>query len=205
LLAEFRADDGRQFLDIGTGIPVSPNTHQIAQSIRPDARVAYVDNDPIVLSHARALLTSAPTGKTAYLDADMRDPAALLRDPALHAVLDFTEPVALLLISVLHFAPDAEAIVRPLLDAVPPGSYIALTHLSKDLLPPDVAAGTDAANQRAGVQMWFRDQHEVAHLVDGLTPQPPGIVPVAEWRPDDAPADRPTPADAALYAVVAKT
>ncbi|MEV8511284.1 SAM-dependent methyltransferase [Dactylosporangium sp. NPDC051484] len=201
----FLAEAGvRQFLDIGTGIPVSPNTHEIAQAIVPDARVVYVDNDPIVLSHARALLTSAPGGMTAYIDADMRDPEALLRDESLRGVLDLTRPVAILLVSVLHFVPDAEAVVRPLLDAVPEGSYIALTHLSKDLLTPEVAAQTDAVNQRAGVDMWFRGRGEVEHLVDGLEIVPPGIVPVAQWRPIDDPAERPSPLEASLFAVIAR-
>ncbi|GAA4248377.1 SAM-dependent methyltransferase [Dactylosporangium darangshiense] len=201
----FLAEQGvGQFLDIGTGIPVSPNTHEIAQEIRAGARVVYVDNDPIVLSHARALLTSAPGGMTAYLDADMREPEALLSDPALRKVLDLDAPVAILLISVLHFAPDARAIVGPLLDAVPAGSYIALTHLSKDLLTPDVAAQTDAVNQRSGVEMWFRGRDAIEGLVDGLEILPPGVVPVAEWRPVDDPAERPTPDQASLFALIAR-
>ncbi|MEV6924737.1 SAM-dependent methyltransferase [Dactylosporangium sp. NPDC051485] len=201
----FLAGEGvSQFLDIGTGIPVSPNTHEIAQAIVPGARVVYVDNDPIVLGHARALLTSGPGGRTAYIDADMRDPARLLADGALRDVLDLGRPVAILLVSVLHFAPDAAAIVGPLLDAVPEGSYIALTHLSKDLLSPEVAAQTDAVNQRSGVDMWFRGRDEIEGLVRGLDPVPPGIVPVAEWRPDDDPAERPTAEQASLFAVIAR-
>jgi hypothetical protein len=201
----FLAHEGvDQFLDVGTGIPISPNTHEIAQEIQPDARVVYVDNDPIVLSHARALLTSAPGGMTAYIDADMNDPAAILADEALRAVLDLSRPVAVMLISVLHFVPDAEAVIRPLLDAVPTGSWLVLSHGTYDLLPPEIAAAARAGNERSGVPSWVRSRDEITALAHGLDVVDPGVVAVADWRPIDDPADRPKPAEASILAVVAR-
>ena len=118
----------RQFLDIGTGLPTMNNVHEVAQAVTPSARVVYVDNDPLVLAHARALLTSAPEGRTAYIQADLRDPPAILSDPATRDVLDFGQPIALMLVAILHFAPDGfqpEEVIATLLDALPPGSYLA--------------------------------------------------------------------------------
>ena len=123
----------RQFLDIGTGLPTADNVHEVAQAVAPSARVVYVDNDPLVLAHARALLTSSPEGRTAYIHADLRDPAAILRDPATRDVLDFSQPVALMLVAVLHFLPDEDKpaeIVATLLDALPPGSYLVASHIT---------------------------------------------------------------------------
>ncbi|ABW12495.1 protein of unknown function DUF574 [Parafrankia sp. EAN1pec] len=127
----------RQFLDIGTGIPTSPNLHEVAQSLVPAARVVYADNDPIVLAHARALLASSPQGRTVYLDADLRDPESILDSPQLRETLDLTQPVALSLVAILHFIKGDEpyAIVRRLLDALPAGSYLVLTHGTADLDP----------------------------------------------------------------------
>jgi hypothetical protein len=196
----------RQFLDIGTGIPTRPNTHEIAQAIAPESRVVYVDNDPIVLSHARALLTSVDPGSTAYIDADLRHPRDIVDDPQLRDTLDLTRPVGVLLIAVLHFvdAPDATALLAELVRAMPPGSYLAVTNLTKDLLPPEIVPRVDETNNRTGVPMWFRGKDEFAGLFRGLELVEPGIQPVAEWRADDEPEPRPTPADAALYSAVAR-
>jgi SAM-dependent methyltransferase len=193
----------RQFLDIGTGIPTSPNTHEIAQAVAPDSRVVYVDNDPIVLTHARARLTGAVNGPTAYIDADVRDPARILNDPELLKTLDLSRPVAVLMIAVLHFIPDPMPAVQYLVRAMAPGSYLAITHITKDLLPPDIAAGADDTNARSGVAAWFRHRDEFAAFFHGLDVVPPGIRPIAEWR-DDRLDDRPSPAEAALYGAVAR-
>src|ERR1700757_72816 len=140
----------RQFLDIGTGLPTTGNVHEVAQKIAPESRVVYVDNDPLVLAHARALLTSAPEGRTAYIDADLRDPAAILSDPAVRETLDFGQPIALMLVAVLHFiTEDAEAaeIVATLLDALPSGSYFVASHATAEHTP--AAVGTVARASRA--------------------------------------------------------
>ncbi|GAA1570067.1 hypothetical protein GCM10009827_109880 [Dactylosporangium maewongense] len=193
----------RQFLDIGTGIPTSPNTHEIAQAIAPASRVVYVDNDPIVLTHARALLTGTGTGTTAYIDADVRDPARILDDPQLRSTLDLSQPVALLMVAVLHFIPEPLPAVQQLVQAMASGSYLAITHITKDLLPADIAASADDTNARSGVAAWFRGRDEFAALFDGLELVPPGIQPIAEWR-DDRFDDRPSPSEAALYGAVAR-
>src|ERR1700758_532613 len=139
VVSELAAAGIRQFLDIGTGLPTADNTHEVAQRLAPDARVVYVDNDPVVLAHARALLTSSPEGKTAYLDADLRDPAKILAQAA--EILDFSQPVAVLLIAVLHFVQDSDdpyGIVKTLMDAVPSGSYLAILHGASDVGSDDM-------------------------------------------------------------------
>jgi len=138
----------RQFLDIGTGLPTANNTHEVAQAVAPSSRVVYVDNDPLVLAHARALLTSSPEGRTAYIHADLRDPAAILNDPVTRDVLDFTQPVALMLIAILHMIPDEEQpaeIISTLLDALPSGSYLVASHTALD---PGGRHGTRRAGMR---------------------------------------------------------
>src|SRR5215472_378694 len=130
----------RQFLDIGTGLPTANNTHEVAQSVVPDSRIVYVDNDPLVLSHARALLTSSPEGATAYLDADLRDTDRILKLAA--GTLDFTQPVAIMLLAILHYIPDtgeAQRIVARLVDAVPSGSYLVISHAASDISPEQMA------------------------------------------------------------------
>src|SRR5215471_6037996 len=125
----------RQFLDIGTGLPSANNVHEVAQDVAPTCRVVYVDNDPIVLAHARALLTSAPQGRTAYIHADLRQPEKILNDPVTQRTLDFTEPIALMLVAILHFIPDVEhprQILDTLLDALPPGSYLVASHVTPE-------------------------------------------------------------------------
>jgi trans-aconitate methyltransferase len=185
------ADCGiRQFLDIGTGIPSAGNTHEIAQAIAPRARVVYVDNDPIVLAHARALLVGTPEGLVDYLHADLRDPEQIR--PAAARTLDFSQPIALMMLMVLHMIPDADgphAIVDRLLSAVPPGSCLALSHPPSDILPDDVAEVQHRLNERLGPgqSMTARSRDEVARFFRGLELVPPGVVQVHQWRPDGRP------------------
>jgi hypothetical protein len=199
----------RQFLDIGTGIPTANNTHEVAQSIAPDSRIVYVDNDPIVLTHARALLTSTPQGATAYIDADLRDPASILQHPHLGDTLDLGEPVALMLIAIVHFLFDEDRpyeTVGALVDALPSGSYVVMTHGTTDFLPKELREYGEA-EVRAGrlkLDAVGRSKDEVAKFFDGLQVVEPGVVPVVEWRPEVPEEDRPPLADAALYGVVAR-
>ena len=179
----------RQFLDIGTGIPSASNTHEVAQAIAPDARVVYVDNDPIVLAHARALLTGTPQGLVDYLDADLRGTGEILAAAAL--TLDFSQPIALMMLMVLHMIPDADdpnGIVGRLLAALPPGSYLVLSHPPSDILPADVAKVQQRLNDRlgAGQSMTARSRDEVARFFRRLELVLPGIVQVHQWRPDSA-------------------
>jgi SAM-dependent methyltransferase len=201
----FLADAGvRQFLDIGTGLPTSPNVHEVAQSVDASARVVYVDNDPIVLAHARALLTSAPEGRTAYVDSTLQDVEGLLRSPDLRDGLDLDRPVALLLFAILHFLDDDEEpydIVRRLMAALPSGSYLVLSHITADFEPAEWARF--AAIMRAqGISTRLRSQAEVARFFDGLELADPGVVPILQWRPDTAAPL--TDAQAALYGGVAR-
>ena len=197
----------RQFLDIGTGLPTANNTHEVAQSIAPESRIVYVDNDPLVLTHARALLTSAAEGRTAYLEADLTDPDAILADPVLSDTLDLSEPVALMLVSVLHFVTDdaiAHRSVRTLLDALPAGSYLVLSHATNDFMPPEAIEGISAADRATRVDFGFRTREQVAAFAEGLHLIEPGIVSTAEWRPEHG--DHPLPAreDTAGWCLVAR-
>jgi hypothetical protein len=181
------ADAGiRQFLDIGTGIPTAGNTHQVAQAIAPESRVVYVDYDPVVLAHARALLTSSEAGATEYIDADLRDTGKILTQAA--GLLDFTEPVAVTLISILHAIPDADdphAIVAKVMDAVPPGSYLAISHAGSDLLDPEMLASLeDAWRGRMQQQITWRGREQVLRFFTGSDLVEPGLVRAEEWRPD---------------------
>ncbi|HKD98524.1 MAG TPA: SAM-dependent methyltransferase [Micromonosporaceae bacterium] len=194
----------RQFLDIGTGIPTRPNVHEIAQGIDPAARIVYVDNDPVVLTHARALLTSSPEGATAYVDADLRQPDRILGDAAVRRTLDFSRPVALMLVAVVHFIPEEDdpyGIVGRLVGALPPGSFLVMSHATSDYLAPELVA--DIASGRHG-QGRLRTRAEFARFFDGLELLAPGIVSVAEWRADQEPQPRPTAADTAVYGAVAR-
>ncbi len=191
----------RQFLDIGTGLPNANNVHEVAQSVTPEARVVYVDNDPIVLVHAKALLTSSPEGRTAYIDADLREPEKILAHPAAHDLLDFSRPVGLLLVAVLHFIPDADEphrIVRTLVDALPSGSYLAASHVSPEHDPEGIGSMI-ASYCSAGVPSQARSMDEFASLAfDGLRLVDPGVEAVSDWRPDhDGP--RPTAAEVSCY------
>jgi S-adenosyl methyltransferase len=174
----------RQFLDIGTGIPSANNTHEVAQRAAPSARVVYVDNDPIVLVHARALLTSHPAGATDYIDADLRDTAAILA--AAERTLDFTQPVAVLLVGVLHCIPDADdpgGIVAKLVAALPPGSYLAISHPASDIHAEAMAEGAAMMNRSLAGTITFRPREQVARFFDGLDLVEPGLVPTTQWRP----------------------
>jgi hypothetical protein len=181
----------RQFLDIGTGIPTAGNTHEVAQAGAPESRVVYVDNDPIVLAHARALMTSDPAGATAFIQADLQDPDKILDDPALRRTLDLGEPVALMLIAILMYIRDEEnpwGLVSTLMDALPSGSYLALTHPTADFSPDEVA-GAVAATEQGGISFTVRGQAEVSAFFDGLGLVDPGVVPILAWPPEGAPAD----------------
>jgi hypothetical protein len=174
----------RQFLDIGTGLPTANNTHEVAQRANQQARIVYVDNDPIVLAHARALLTSGPDGKTAYVDADIRDTGRILAQAA--RTLDFSQPVAVMLLAVLHFVPDADdpyKITSRVMEALPSGSFLVLSHASSDIDTGAVAAGTERYNQRSAVPVTPRTRAQVTRFFDGLDVVDPGVVPLGHWHP----------------------
>jgi O-methyltransferase involved in polyketide biosynthesis len=196
----------RQFLDIGSGLPTTANVHEIAQAAAPASRVVYVDHDPMVLAHARALLSSSPQGRTAYIQADLRSPLDILTSPVVQSVLDFGQPVALLLVAVLHFLEEednAEAVLKTLLDALPAGSYVAASHLTQEHDPVGVGGG-QREYHKAGLPMNARDADEFAALAfPGLDLVPPGVVLVSEWRPDSN-APRPTAAEVSCYGGVAR-
>ncbi|WP_308121152.1 SAM-dependent methyltransferase [Paractinoplanes bogorensis] len=176
----------RQFLDIGTGLPTANNTHEVAQRIAPEARIVYVDNDPLVMVHARALLNSSPAGRTAYLEKDLNQPQSILQDPMLLETLDLDEPVGLMLIAVLHFVHGhgaARPIVRELLDALPSGSYLVATHATSDFGTPEQQALYQQLVETGRSDVWTRPQDEFAALFDNLELVEPGIVPASEWRP----------------------
>jgi O-methyltransferase involved in polyketide biosynthesis len=199
----FLAGQGiRQFLDIGTGIPTANNTHEVAQRIAPDSRIVYVDNDPVVLSHAKALLKSTPEGVCAYLDADLRDPDAILAAAA--QTLDFGQPVAVMLIAVMHFVGDdaqASAIMRRLTAACVPGSYVALSHAASDIDATQMAEMIRRLNESTAEKTTLRDRAGVTRLFDGLEPVEPGVIRAAEWRPD---TDLEAASPAALWGGVAR-
>jgi hypothetical protein len=174
----------RQFLDIGTGLPSGENVHQVAQSLAPDARIVYADNDPIVLAHAQALLKGNPAGAVAYLDADLRDPEKILGDAA--RTLDFSQPVGLLLLGILHNVGDEydpRGIVRRLVQAIPPGSYLAISHLTADIYP-ELAGFAEALNERQlDAPLVLRDHARVTSFFEGLDLVEPGVVQLSKWRP----------------------
>jgi hypothetical protein len=176
----------RQFLDIGTGIPTAGNTHQVAQAIAPESRVVYVDYDPVVLAHARALLTSGGAGATDYVDADLRDTGTILTQAA--QLLDFTKPVAVTLLAILHAIPDADdphALVATVMSALPPGSYLAVSHVGSDLIPQETQQEmTGVANRFSQQQYTPRDREQVLRFFDGMDMIEPGLVRVEQWRPE---------------------
>jgi hypothetical protein len=180
------ADAGiRQFLDIGTGIPTSPNVHEVVQGVAPEARIVYVDNDPIVLSHARALLASTPQGVTDYIDADLRRPADILRQA--RQTLDFSQPVAVVLVGTLHLITDEEdpyAIVAELMAATVPGSYLLISHPAIDVDSESSTKVQTSYNQHVATTMTRRTRDEVARFFEGLEVLEPGIVQHHRWRPD---------------------
>jgi S-adenosyl methyltransferase len=177
-----------QFLDVGAGLPTQENVHEVAQTIAPDTRTVYVDNDPVVLSHARALLSEASHAEV--VAGDVRHPASILGDPHVRALLDFDLPVCVLLVAILHFVPDADdpaVIVAAFRDAVAPGSYLILSHATMDGAPPSEASRTADAEDvydQATARLTMRDPARVAALLDGFSLVEPGLVHVTDWRPD---------------------
>ena len=196
----------RQFLDVGTGIPTSPNIHEIAQSAAPGARVVYVDNDPLVLTLSKGLLSGTAEGTTAYLEADMRDPASILDSPALRETLDLDRPVALTVIAIVHFMldeHDAVGIVRRLLEPLPAGSYLAMSVGTAEFAPDEV--GRVAREYAArGMPMRLRTHGETAEFFTGLDLVEPGIVQVHKWRPDGTGTEVVRDEDIAMYGAVAR-
>ncbi|MET9906236.1 SAM-dependent methyltransferase [Streptomyces sp. NPDC006476] len=196
----------RQFLDIGSGIPTSPNIHEIAQSAAPASRVVYVDNDPLVLALSEELLSSTPEGRTAYVEADMRDPAAILDAPAFRETLDLSEPVALTVIAIVHFLldeHDAVGIVRRLMEPLPAGSHLAMSIGTADFAPQEV--GRVAREYAArDMPMRLRTLAEAGEFFTGLDLVEPGIVQVHKWHPDGTAADAVRDEDIAMYGAVGR-
>jgi len=179
------ADAGiRQFLDIGTGLPSSNNTHEVAQRAAPESRIVYVDNDPIVLSHAKALLTSTPEGACAYIDADIRNAGQIVKEAA--GTLDFSRPVAVCLIMILQFIPDEDdpwQITRTLMDAVPSGSYLVIAHPASDVDVVVAPALRQLSSRMGGTRALPRSYSEVTRFFEGLEMVEPGLVQLHRWRP----------------------
>lgn len=196
----------RQFLDVGTGIPTSPNLHEIAQAVAPESRVVYVDNDPIVLTLSQGLLASAPEGRTAYIEADFRDPGAILDAPELRETLDLGKPVALTVIAIVHFMldeDDAVGVVRRLLEPLPSGSYLAMSIGTAEFAPEEV--GRVAREYAArNMPMRLRTIDEAQEFFDGLELVEPGIVQVHKWHPDGAGEKGIRDEDIAMYGAVAR-
>jgi hypothetical protein len=199
----------RQFLDVGTGIPTSPNIHEIARSLAPESRVVYVDNDPLVLTLSQGLLSGAggtDRGRTAYIEADMREPAAILDAPAFRETLDLGEPVALAVIAIVHFMldeHDAVGIVRRLLEPLPAGSYLAMSIGTAEFAPDEV--GRVAREYAArGMPMRLRNLPEAGEFFTGLDLVEPGIVQVHKWRPDGTGTEVIRDEDIAMYGAVAR-
>ncbi|GGX96297.1 hypothetical protein GCM10010358_57540 [Streptomyces minutiscleroticus] len=190
----------RQILDIGTGLPTSPNVHEIARETAPDVRVAYVDNDPIVKTHADALL--GDSSATSIVLADLRDPRAVLDHPDVRRVIDFDEPVALLLVAILHFLSEAdepERVVATLRDALPAGSFLVLSHATGDFAD---RSGAQAVYNDATATMSLRNRAEVERFFDGFDLVEPGLAQVPFWRPDAPPPPR--SAEIGFYGGVAR-
>lgn len=186
----------RQFLDIGTGIPKENNTHEVAQRVAPDSRIVYVDYDPIVLAHAHKLLRSTPEGACAYIYGDLRDPETIVRKAA--DTLDFGRPTAIVLFGILHFFTDAQrphAVVARLVDALAPGSYLAISHLARDVEGDALTETFDRLNPQMSESVVLRTHDEVARFFDGLDLIEPGVVQLPQWRPDpgDTVSSRPLP------------
>jgi len=197
-----------QFLDIGSGLPNVGNVHEVAQRANPAARVVYADNDPIVLAHARALLASSPEGKCAYIPADLREPEKIISDPVVRETLDFSRPIGLLIVAVLHFIHDEdepERIVSTLVDALPSGSYLVSSHgTSEYMVGERTANNVTGAYQQGGVALADRDSRQFADLVfSGLELVPPGVVATADWRSEADPL-RPPPSEVSTNAAVAR-
>lgn len=176
----------RQFLDIGSGLPAGDSTHEVAQRVDPGCRIVCVDNDPLVLAHARALLCGSPEGATAYVDGDVHDPEAILREAA--RTLDLGRPVALTLLGVLNFVLDTDeavSIVRRLLDAVPSGSYLVVSHPTTEVDGAAMTAAVEYWNDRGSAPMTLRTRGELARFFEGLELLEPGLVTCSRWRPEE--------------------
>jgi hypothetical protein len=184
----------RQFLDIGTGLPTANNTHEVAQRFAPETRIVYVDNDPIVMAHAKALLTSSPEGVTAYIHADLRQPDEILGEAA--RTLDFTQPIALMLLGVLNFVVDddeAYDVVARLVAALQPGSYVVISHPTPEVDPDKIRAGVEMWNSSGGAQMTIRSRTELTRFFTGLELLEPGVVSDSLWRPEPTDIGEPAP------------
>jgi len=194
----------RQFLDIGTGLPTADNTHEVAQRVAPASRIVYVDNDPLVLAHARALLTSSPEGECDYIDGDLRVPDKILAEAA--RTLDFGQPVALMLLGVLHHIPDTDEayeIVRRLAAALAPGSYMAINHSTSAIHGAAMEEAVAHWNRVGTPSMTLRTPEQITRFFDGLDLLPPGVVSCSRWRPDLTPAGR-LPAEVDEFSGVAR-
>jgi SAM-dependent methyltransferase len=195
----------RQFLDIGTGLPSANNVHEVAQAVAPQSRVVYVDNDPIVLAHARALLASAREGRTAYIQADLRDPEEILASQAVHETLDLSQPVALMLVAILHFLTDDDdpaGKVATLLDALPHGSYLVASHVTPEHDPAGVG-GLERSYRQGGIPAQARTAADFeAMTFHGFELVDPGVVLVSEWRRPEGP--RPLPEEVNWYGAIAR-
>jgi SAM-dependent methyltransferase len=194
----------RQFLDIGTGIPSAGNVHDVAQEIAPESRVLYVDNDPIVLAHARALISGTPQGSVAFIQADLREPETILGDPAVASTLDLAEPVGLVLIGVMHHLRDDDdprRIVATLVDALAPGSYLVLSQSTPDF-DPDAMGALAAASEQGGIPNVPRSLADTEPFFAGLELVEPGLVPMATWHPD--PSSEQDPRSVYAYGGVAR-
>jgi hypothetical protein len=181
----------RQFLDIGSGIPTERNVHEVAQMAAPGSRVVYVDNDEVAVAHSRLMLEDNPDATV--IQADLREPDKILADPETQLLIDFTQPVALLLLAVLHFVPDQACpaqILASLREAAAPGSYLVICHSCRDVKPDTADSATAVYNSRVAAQLSVRTRDEIAALFDGFTLVAPGLVWIPEWRPD-SPADVP--------------
>jgi hypothetical protein len=175
----------RQFLDLGTGLPTKGSVHQVAQAITPEARVVYVDNDPMVLAHAQALNTGEGT---AVIRADLRDVASVLEHPDTRRLIDFSQPLAILFVAVLHFVadPDAHQAVARYISAAAPGSYLALSHVTEEEEDPQAVAAGTAVYARTANPILARPRARILEFFEGLEIIEPGLVPVAQWRPGEA-------------------
>jgi S-adenosyl methyltransferase len=193
----------RQLLDIGTGLPTVNNTHRVAQATAPECRIVYVDNDPLVLVHARALLTSTPEGVTDYIAADVRDPERILHEAA--RTLDFTQPIGLMLLGVINYVMDnaeAHATVTRLLDSVPPGSYLAMSHPTPEIHAEAIETSIRHYNSSGAAPIRTRNRQELTRFFDGLELLEPGVVSCSLWRPD--PSDVEICAEVTQYCGVAR-
>jgi SAM-dependent methyltransferase len=194
----------RQFLDVGTGIPSAGNVHDVAQELAPESRVLYVDNDPIVLAHARALMPGTPEGRVSFIQADLRQPEAILGDPAVAGTVDLAQPVGLVLVGVVHHLRDDDdprRIVSTLVDALAPGSYLVLSQTTPDF-DPEAMAGLAAVSEQGGIPNVPRSLADTEPFFAGLELVEPGLVPLAAWRPD--PGAEQDPRSVYAYAGVAR-